>query len=181
MNSLTIIECVDFRIEDFPGYSNKRGAGLRCDEPFPLGKSSTFKLIVSPTAAKISEAGRHHQNSAAGRSQNLQIIPMHNRQNQQLPLSSSAFHGGIPLHHEMNTRNECNRIFGEYLNHAMQTFGRTDFDLVRSVHEALALGFLRYMATDHGRSPSGYINILEELHKFTILRRQWLQSMLSNL
>ncbi|KAJ1381367.1 hypothetical protein SESBI_45187 [Sesbania bispinosa] len=28
----------------FPGYNNKRGAGSRCDESFPVGRSSTFKF-----------------------------------------------------------------------------------------------------------------------------------------
>ncbi|KAL6999074.1 25S rRNA (uracil2634-N3)-methyltransferase [Sarracenia purpurea var. burkii] len=36
--SLALIGCVDFKIADYPGYNNKRGASLRCDEPFPLGE-----------------------------------------------------------------------------------------------------------------------------------------------
>ncbi|KAM7251526.1 hypothetical protein ACFE04_023409 [Oxalis oulophora] len=31
-NDLVIFECVDFKIEDYPGYNHKRGAGDRCDE-----------------------------------------------------------------------------------------------------------------------------------------------------
>ncbi|KAJ6887443.1 hypothetical protein NC651_027696 [Populus alba x Populus x berolinensis] len=30
----------DFKMEDYPGYSNKRGEGDRCDQHFPLGESS---------------------------------------------------------------------------------------------------------------------------------------------
>lgn len=41
---LGLIECVDFKKEDYPGYNNKRGDGSRCDEPFPLGECSTFKF-----------------------------------------------------------------------------------------------------------------------------------------
>ncbi|KAH9804396.1 NB-ARC domain-containing protein [Citrus sinensis] len=33
---------VNLKKEDYPGYNNKRGAGLKCDEPFPLGECSTF-------------------------------------------------------------------------------------------------------------------------------------------
>ncbi|XP_054797492.1 uncharacterized protein LOC129302597 [Prosopis cineraria] len=40
------IECVDFKKEDYPGYNNKRGDGSRADEPFPLGKCSTFKFVA---------------------------------------------------------------------------------------------------------------------------------------
>ncbi|XP_054796312.1 heavy metal-associated isoprenylated plant protein 41-like [Prosopis cineraria] len=45
-SSLRLIECVDFKQEDYPGYHNKRGNGFRCDEPFPLGKCSTFKFSI---------------------------------------------------------------------------------------------------------------------------------------
>ena len=45
--SLILAECVDFKIEDYPGYKNKRGDGSRCDEPFPLGECSTFKFRLS--------------------------------------------------------------------------------------------------------------------------------------
>ncbi|CAK7345922.1 unnamed protein product [Dovyalis caffra] len=51
-NSLELIERVDFKIGDYPGYSNKRGAGNRCDESFPLGECSTFKFRSFCTAKK---------------------------------------------------------------------------------------------------------------------------------
>lgn len=47
LNSLVLIERVEFKIEDYPGYKQKRGDGRRCDEPFPIGKSSTFKFRFS--------------------------------------------------------------------------------------------------------------------------------------
>lgn len=47
LNSLVLIERVEFKIEDYPGYKQKRGDGRRCDEPFPLGESSTFKFRFS--------------------------------------------------------------------------------------------------------------------------------------
>ncbi|KAJ4841767.1 hypothetical protein Tsubulata_015794 [Turnera subulata] len=46
-NNLRLIERVDFKIEDYPGYNQKRGHRARCDEPFPLGESSTFKFGLS--------------------------------------------------------------------------------------------------------------------------------------
>lgn len=43
-HSLLRLDCVQFRKEDYPGYSNKKGAGSLCDDYFPLGKCSTFKF-----------------------------------------------------------------------------------------------------------------------------------------
>lgn len=57
-NSLVLIERVEFKIEDYPGYNNKRGDSNRCDEPFPLGECSTFKFRF-PHAAKMSKATSH--------------------------------------------------------------------------------------------------------------------------
>ncbi|WVY94448.1 hypothetical protein V8G54_033536 [Vigna mungo] len=42
---LTLIDRADFKIEDYPGYNNKRGDAYRCDEPFPLGKCCTYKFV----------------------------------------------------------------------------------------------------------------------------------------
>ncbi|KVI10267.1 protein of unknown function DUF2431 [Cynara cardunculus var. scolymus] len=50
---LTLLECVEFKLEDYPGYINKRGDGLRSDEPFPLGECCTFKFISSSTATML--------------------------------------------------------------------------------------------------------------------------------
>ncbi|KAJ1290114.1 hypothetical protein BS78_02G218000 [Paspalum vaginatum] len=44
--ALFLIEQVDFHIQDYPGYNNKRGDGQRCDQPFLLGKCSTFKFKI---------------------------------------------------------------------------------------------------------------------------------------
>ncbi|KAJ6800090.1 heavy metal-associated isoprenylated plant protein 41-like [Iris pallida] len=48
-NSLVLIERARFIIEDYPGYSNKRGDGSRCDEPFPLGECCTYRFRVEGT------------------------------------------------------------------------------------------------------------------------------------
>ena len=44
--ALFLVEQVDLRIQDYPGYNNKRGDGLQCDQPFLLGKCSTFKFKI---------------------------------------------------------------------------------------------------------------------------------------
>ncbi|KAL1556126.1 25S rRNA (uracil(2634)-N(3))-methyltransferase [Salvia divinorum] len=47
--SLVCIAQDEFRIEEFPGYNNKRGSSSRADEPFPLGPCKTyrFRLVSS--------------------------------------------------------------------------------------------------------------------------------------
>uniref|UniRef100_A0A0E0M2I7 25S rRNA (uridine-N(3))-methyltransferase BMT5-like domain-containing protein n=1 Tax=Oryza punctata TaxID=4537 RepID=A0A0E0M2I7_ORYPU len=45
-SSLILVEKVDFHIEDYPGYKNKRGDGPRCDKPFHLGRCNTFKFSI---------------------------------------------------------------------------------------------------------------------------------------
>ncbi|XP_022717872.1 heavy metal-associated isoprenylated plant protein 41 [Durio zibethinus] len=53
-SSLALVQRVDFNKEDYPGCHNKRRDGSRCDKPFPLGESSTFKFRVSHRT-KVSE------------------------------------------------------------------------------------------------------------------------------
>ncbi|KAJ0042643.1 hypothetical protein Pint_17704 [Pistacia integerrima] len=62
-NSLSLIECVGFKIEDYPGYNNKRGDAWRCDESFPLGECSTFKFRFSQSSKKKSRRTRNKRNA----------------------------------------------------------------------------------------------------------------------
>ncbi|KAK2638740.1 hypothetical protein Ddye_026535 [Dipteronia dyeriana] len=56
-NSLSLIEpAVEFKMEDYPGYSNKRGDFPRCDDHFLLGECSTFRFELSPAAKKTFNA-----------------------------------------------------------------------------------------------------------------------------
>ncbi|KHG13266.1 hypothetical protein F383_18821 [Gossypium arboreum] len=73
--SLAWIQCVDFNVEDYPGYQNKRGDDSRCDEPFPLGKSSTFKFGFCPRAKKATKATKSGV-SMCNKSQHFQTISM---------------------------------------------------------------------------------------------------------
>jgi len=47
MEDLSFIEEVDFHQVLYPGYVNKRGAGSKCGQSFPIGESSTFKFRIS--------------------------------------------------------------------------------------------------------------------------------------
>ncbi|KAJ0099435.1 hypothetical protein Patl1_20351 [Pistacia atlantica] len=62
-NSLSLIECVSFKKEDYPGYNNKRGDGWRCDESFRLGECSTFKFMFSQPPKKKSRRARNKRNA----------------------------------------------------------------------------------------------------------------------
>ncbi|CAM0878623.1 unnamed protein product [Alopecurus aequalis] len=43
---LIMVQKVDFSREDYPGYNQKRGDGVTCDESFPLGPCCTFMFCV---------------------------------------------------------------------------------------------------------------------------------------
>ncbi|KAL8150677.1 hypothetical protein V2J09_020485 [Rumex salicifolius] len=43
-SSLNLLQRVPFNIDDYQGYENKRGDGLRPDDPFPLGECCTYKF-----------------------------------------------------------------------------------------------------------------------------------------
>ncbi|KAK3007293.1 hypothetical protein RJ639_015752 [Escallonia herrerae] len=75
-NSLVLIECSSFKIENYPGYNNKRGSGVRCDEPFRLGKCSTFKFKLSSAANKMIGA-KNNLILPQCSHQQPQMIPVH--------------------------------------------------------------------------------------------------------
>ncbi|KAL2495816.1 putative protein-like [Forsythia ovata] len=181
--SLTLIECSDFKIEDYPGYKHKRGDGSRCDKPFSLGKCSTFKFTFCTAAGKMRRVGGRELNIVQ-----FQEIPVLTEQHstsfdRQLPLCRFTHMNDVPLYTglipQAQIRNACIGIFDRYLNHVEETFGRTSYDVHGSLNDALRLGFEQYMREGHGRPLSGYIDILEDLHHLSILRSQWLIRMLS--
>ncbi|GFP90973.1 uncharacterized protein at4g26485 [Phtheirospermum japonicum] len=141
--SLLCISLDDFRIEDYPGYQNKRGSGPRSDEPFPLGECRTFKFKLYPRVDG-----------------NLSNGPTF----------------------RPDCSNECYWIFGRYLDHVEDTFGRLSYDDARrSVHDALRVGYNTYMGSGQGRNLRGYIEILEELRRLSILRSERLRQRLLGL
>ncbi|GER52716.1 hypothetical protein STAS_30191 [Striga asiatica] len=123
--SLFCIGQDNFKIEDYPGYQNKRGSGPRPDEPFLLGECCTFRF------KRFSD--------------------------------------------------ECRWIFGRYLDHVEDTFGRniSSDEVCFVVREALSVGYETYMG--QGRSLKGFIDILEELHAISALRTKRLLQRLSRL
>ncbi|KAF7140717.1 hypothetical protein RHSIM_Rhsim06G0233600 [Rhododendron simsii] len=189
-NSLAFIECVDFKAEDYPGYSNKRGDGLKSDDPFHLGACGTYKFRFSPHTKKMPKGL-----SSLDIAQPIlpyefrqPIVPCEFRQPifpyefQQHQMNFTAYANNIPGYvgspPTIVSRDEFFRIFQGYFSHVRETFGRHDCDVYNSVHEALNLGFATYMAGVPGRDLNGYIELLEELHHFSVSRLAWLQTML---
>ncbi|XP_074303456.1 uncharacterized protein At4g26485-like [Silene latifolia] len=154
-NSLMLIECVPFRIADYPGYNNKRGDGKRSDDPFPLGECSTFKFIL----------GRFCKKTVSLTSQR----------------SSRCDHG--QLHYDATPernrfREECSLIFDWYFNHVSKTFGVLDDKIDFNVHKALAIGYDRFVNIAPDRPSSDFIFFLEEIHRLSISRIKWLEGIL---
>ncbi|XP_022877723.1 uncharacterized protein At4g26485-like [Olea europaea var. sylvestris] len=186
--ALEMIECADFKIEDYPGYTNKKGTGSKCDEPFPLGKCSTFKfMLCTAGATKLARVRKRKLDLVTVK---YLEIPIQIEQqlaalfDKGLPYCPFTFTNDMPLHNALtrhsSIRNECRRIFGGYLNHVEQTFGRIGYDVRGSLNDALRLGFERYTSEVRGRPLSGYIDILKELHQMSVLKSQRLKQMLAN-
>ncbi|KVG59348.1 protein of unknown function DUF2431, partial [Cynara cardunculus var. scolymus] len=152
---LKLLECVEFKREDYPGYNNKRGDGVRSDEPFPLGECRTYKFISSSTAL-------YH-----GNHQELQEIRLQGANTSLFTDPARAIDS-----------TECFRIFVEYFDHARSTCGKNDCYLSSSVRDHLRFGFQRYMAEDHRRQSIDFVKLLEELRSLSKQRIEFLQKRL---
>lgn len=93
--TLVLVEQVDFHIQDYPGYSNKRGDGMQCDQPFLLGECSTFKFRIGDIK-KMKRVGKIGPMSVHGNRRNA-------RWNDQPigsdPFNPTLFVPEIPLHY----------------------------------------------------------------------------------
>lgn len=159
-SGLKLLECIEFKIEDYPGYNNKRGDGRDSDLPFPLGKCSTFKFILSSEAMNSTTYRKPQQS---------QEIPLQSA-NERIVMNPSPI---------MTKSKECFWIFREYFNHARLTSGQVDDYLPYTVKEMLKIGFERYNAENHDKNPlDGYVNLLEELHDLSKQRIGFLQKCL---
>ncbi|CAN6196357.1 unnamed protein product [Urochloa humidicola] len=56
-SSLFMFEKEKFQIAEYPGYNHKRGDGARCDQPFPLGPSCTFKFLIGDLKKRKKSTG----------------------------------------------------------------------------------------------------------------------------
>ncbi|KZV56337.1 hypothetical protein F511_00334 [Dorcoceras hygrometricum] len=181
--ALFLVECHVFRIKDYPGYENKRGAGSRCDEPFRLGECRTFKFKLYPAADEILQTRRKLDlvHKMPAEYQKATILGQH----QPPPLERLHPLGyyDVPLCVEQapNIRYaECFKVFGGYLKYVEETFGLTRYDLYQSVSEAVMDGFRTYMDSVPGATWSGYIGVLEDLHSLSLLRSEMLRQMLAS-
>ncbi|XP_044467981.1 uncharacterized protein LOC123197710 [Mangifera indica] len=145
-NSLLLIECVSFKIEDYPGYNNKRGDGKRCDVSFPLGECSIFKFRFSPPVKK---SRRARKKKIANKSpQQLQEIPIH-MQKQESSFDVRCFHTNLTI--------DMNRFPGHVEAPLMTNIGR-EYGWFNMARERLA------------RAPNGVDYFVQEPHRFDSFR-----------
>ncbi|KAJ4982425.1 hypothetical protein NE237_033262 [Protea cynaroides] len=175
-HSLVLIECVEFKIDDYPGYKNKKGDGPRCDEPFRLGKCSTFKFVVSCHRWTESVMGQVYNCNGLPQ---IQVIPLQNPHSA-LQLLRTDFisnmqtgYMGAQLIRGMG--NEFERIFDGYLADVKTMFGRTDYDYARVARENVWVGFGKYMSGAPGGTVNDFTPYLEALHNCSKLRLAWLE------
>ncbi|KAI3847228.1 hypothetical protein MKX03_000973 [Papaver bracteatum] len=86
-HDLSLVGCVEFREEDYPGYNNKKGFGPKCNEPFHLGECSTFKFKFFHCVKKFAPGYIH--------SPSYQIQRIH-LQVQNLPLFKPGHLAALP-------------------------------------------------------------------------------------
>ncbi|KAJ0099432.1 hypothetical protein Patl1_20352 [Pistacia atlantica] len=200
-NSLSLIECVGFKIEDYPGYNNKRGDGWRCDESFPLGECSTFKFRFSQPSKKKSRKKRNTRN-ANRRPQQLQELPIQTQKqgssiglrhyHTNLTIDMNRFPGYVGEPHRfdsfrhpptnfnrnMNDQQESARISSSCFsfNNVRETLGRAGHRVDYTVHGSVILGLERYMEEAPERTLNGYA-YMDELRRSNSVRSARLRSM----
>ncbi|KAK4355135.1 hypothetical protein RND71_024106 [Anisodus tanguticus] len=194
-NSLMCNDCAEFKIENYPGYNNKRGAGSKCDEPFHLGECQTFIFILDPSRKNVPMKKQKKCNLDAP-SQKFQKVPnsisprIYSFQQQRSWIDSrnpptyvnemNGFpsYAGLPTRHD--SRSDFFRIFKGYFSYIQETFGRKDVNVELSVRQALHHGALMFR-TETGRPDEDYMKVLEELHIWSRSRIQSLQQKLRDL
>ncbi|GLU24018.1 hypothetical protein SLE2022_399890 [Rubroshorea leprosula] len=102
-NSLDLIESVEFKIGDYPGYSNKRGASPKCDEPFPLNLCNTYKFRFLDRAKNMS---RQFQDSPP-QMQRQQNTPAFNYSHRKRIAAVNRFPLQPQLPYTVDAMNDC--------------------------------------------------------------------------
>nr|GEX76308.1 hypothetical protein [Tanacetum cinerariifolium] len=159
-HSLSLLERVKFEIEDYPGYNNKRGEGIRSDSPFPLGECCTFKFILYSKSNK--SIGSHHRSP----------------QEPQMSSSERVYPNIVMNHAPIVNNNQCYQVFREYFDHALSTYGQADADIFHSVPHMLRIGFERCIAESHVNPLHDYMCYLKELQYISKRRIAYLQNRL---
>ncbi|KAI3973859.1 hypothetical protein MKX01_030435 [Papaver californicum] len=195
-HNLALVGRVEFKKEDYPGYKNKRGAGPRCNEPFPLGKCCTFKFdfkksdldYIHTAPNQIQRTQPQVQNPPPFEPSHLSVLPQNHvvrphtnnptshyvynptrlqvQQKPSQPQKRVLFDVSYPRA-EVNMRSSF-RYFGspyapKISDKCFRIFHGTGYFAGQVVHETLR---------------TGYIMHLEELHRFSVSRSEWLHRML---
>ncbi|KAH9804411.1 NB-ARC domain-containing protein [Citrus sinensis] len=110
---------VNLKKEDYPGYNNKRGAGLKCDEPFPLGECSTFIFGFYRARRRVMSYGGF----ANKRHQPLQEIPIQ-VQKDGTPFDSRYANAKSAT--GMNEFPACSKFDGSGMGYSVREYPRFD-------------------------------------------------------
>ncbi|GAV59633.1 DUF2431 domain-containing protein [Cephalotus follicularis] len=146
-NSLGLIERLDFKKQDYPGYNNKKGDSSTCDKPFPLGECSTFKFRLCLVTKKMSRVNSHLDFTRTI-FQHPQEVPI---AMQQQPTSFGLGYLQTNIA-AINVRRESPRILIGCFNRVTVMHGRSDTDTNYFGNEALRPDFRRCMAEAQGRT-----------------------------
>ncbi|PWA53149.1 hypothetical protein CTI12_AA447580 [Artemisia annua] len=145
-SSLSLFERVKFAIDDYPGYANKRGEGERADCPFPLGECCTFKFILSSESNET--IGSYHRST----------------QEPQTCSSERAYPNIVMTHAPIVNNNQCYRVFREYFDHALSTYGLADDYIFQFVPHMLRIGFERCSAESNVNPLNDYSHLKDLQH-----------------
>ncbi|XP_060190074.1 uncharacterized protein LOC132619137 [Lycium barbarum] len=199
-NSLSCIECAEFRAENYPGYNNKMGDGPKCDEPFHLGECQTFMFILDLSRKNVPMTKQKKRNLHEP-SQKLQKVPKHNlyappQKFQKVPNSISppiysfqqplswigrrnsptyvsdknGFLSYAGLPATHDNKSECVRVFKPYFSYIQENFGRRE-EIGVEVSVRQALQHASLMyRAKIERPPGAYLKLLKELHFLSLSR-----------
>ncbi|KAJ7960991.1 DUF2431 domain-containing protein [Quillaja saponaria] len=198
-SSLQLVECVRFKKEDYPGYNNKRGDGLRCDEPFPLGECSTYKFSFNPNA-KMMPKVKARMDLLQRRYPQLKEtqVPMQQRptafdlgyppfQEIQVPMQQRPTSFDLMRYPQTNksmpltntySQIRCSEIISRYSNNPAEILGRRDYDVGYSTYRLMP-DFERLVAEVPTRTLNGDCYLLHELHRMSIMRSARFRRMLA--
>ncbi|KAK1316607.1 Uncharacterized protein QJS10_CPA05g02094 [Acorus calamus] len=171
-NSLVLLECVDFKSEDYPSYENKIGDGSNCDKPFFLGECGTEVAFPHPFARPLGGSTEVVPNPWPGSFTEMAEIASHPHARPSIGRTDIVPRLNDILHTGFISRSAyCHREMGidsgpfkDYLSESSHaTFGRMiDRDLYCYAEGSLRNAFAPYMDVNPRMNFHDYIQNLEE-------------------
>lgn len=189
-NSL-VLTC--FKIEEYPGYNNKRGDGARSDLPFPLGECSTYKFRIENTyKRKMASEVKHGLVCGSSSTETIKPNPTHVERFCTSNYRPIGFFCDtmVGTNFTMNvacspiTPNSPSRIstsdvyLEERISDAHQMYQSIGPGLVRSIGYPVTTGYQAYMSEQPGRSASMELRRIEQLYHESVSWQSRVQSLI---